>query len=165
MPPPHTSLPVYPLQQAQVIPCLAAADACAEGAEIGIGGWLMSSVALPPSRVRSSPSPVLRPPNSHVQAGTNSLFTTVWLSYFLRHVAPWARAHAVTVRVSRRRAIVSRAEKSNSYQFSSLFVFRTKAPTLGQKDVSTGLLRKPKKGVLSRNRPQALEERGQPPTS
>ena len=33
---------VYPLKQAPVLPCLAAADACVEGDEIGIGGWILS---------------------------------------------------------------------------------------------------------------------------
>ena len=34
--------PVYPVKQAPILPCLAAADACAEGHEIGIGGWIIS---------------------------------------------------------------------------------------------------------------------------
>ena len=137
---------MYPLKQAPVLPCLAAADACAEGDEIGIGGWIIScsqviwfgetwkyadaQAAWPCLQAQNAqayiacfetiaPFALLKAAHqklghSHysfalptgsdniaTEAGTNSLFTTTWpLCLFLRQVAAWVHAHAVTLQVS-----------------------------------------------------------------
>ena len=38
--------PERPLAMEELFQCLAAADACAEGTTIGIGGWVLTSTAV-----------------------------------------------------------------------------------------------------------------------
>ena len=86
------------LRSKPILACKAAADACAEGTKVGIGGWFISS--------------------------RSKLFTTAWpLQIFVQLVAAWAYKHKWSVLASHipgeRNVCADQLSRGNTFAFDS----------------------------------------------